>query len=53
MPRSDDNFFEADNGVGANATTVHVRVTSVYGQQVEETLPIDDSQLLTGTHQFD
>ena len=53
MPRTDDNYFTADNGVGDQPQGLPLRITSVYGQVVLETLPIDDSKVLTGQHQFD
>lgn len=53
MPRSDDDFFTDENGVGPHPEGLPIRITSVYAQVVEETLPIDDKKLLTGTQQFD
>ncbi len=53
MTREDDNFFVEASGVGPHPSGLPLRITSINGQVVEETLPIQDGKTLTGTQQFD
>jgi expansin (peptidoglycan-binding protein) len=53
LPRSDDNFFTAQNGVGPTPNGLTLRVTSSTGEVVQETLPgVADGKTFTGTQQF-
>lgn len=53
MVREDDNFFLEPKGVGPRPEGLPLRVTSITGKVVEETLPVDDSKTLTGRGQLD
>lgn len=53
MTREDDNYFIEPDGVGPRPQGLPLRITSIYGQVVEETLPIDDSKTLNGKNQFE
>jgi expansin (peptidoglycan-binding protein) len=53
LPRSDDDFFTAQNGVGPTPNGLTLRVTSSTGEVVQETLPgVADGKTFTGTRQF-
>ncbi len=55
MPRAKYNYFVAEDGVGDQPDGLHLRVTAMDGQQVEETLPgdIPSDRTVPGAKQFD
>ncbi len=54
MPRADYNYFIDTKGVGDQPSGLHVRVTAVDGQTIEDDLPgtIQADKLVPGTAQF-
>ncbi|MBX3188808.1 MAG: hypothetical protein KF819_17450 [Labilithrix sp.] len=53
MPRSDYNYFIDPKGVGDQPNGIKLRITSVDGQVVEDTVPgVGDDKLVPGAVQF-
>lgn len=53
MPRSDYNYFIDSKGVGDQPNGIALRITSVDGQVIEDTVPsVGDNQLFPGGVQF-
>jgi expansin (peptidoglycan-binding protein) len=60
MPRADYNYFIESGGVGARPHGLSLRITSIYGQVVEDTVNVavggsalDSKTAFPGTQQFD
>jgi expansin (peptidoglycan-binding protein) len=52
MPRTDDDYFVAEAGLGAGPFTL--RVTDVYGHEVEDTgIPLGDDSVSPGASQLE